>query len=176
MALLISVVLMFLEVFNGFTVISNYSETIFRDAGSTLSPALSTVILGIIIHIGAYSSTLLVEKAGRKILMTTSAMGSGISLSIMAVYSYLKDHGHDVRPFSWAPLLCLSAYMLLGSIGIFTLYFVIITEVSAQKVSLEISFDFPLMKCGKNPSNKTPAMVICKVQKFCKVQKRSALL
>jgi Sugar (and other) transporter len=66
MSILIGFVLMYLEV-NGYTAIQNYSETIFRDAGSTLSPALSTVLLGVILLVGSYSSTLLVERAGRKV-------------------------------------------------------------------------------------------------------------
>jgi hypothetical protein len=61
---------MYLEVVNGFTAISNYSETIFTDAGSTFSPALSTVFLGLILLVGSYSSTLLVEKAGRKVSLS----------------------------------------------------------------------------------------------------------
>lgn len=45
----------------------NYSATIFIEAGSTLSPDLSSIIIGLIQVFGAYTSTVLVDKAGRKV-------------------------------------------------------------------------------------------------------------
>jgi hypothetical protein len=67
LSIIIGVVLLYLEVATGFSAITNYSETIFTDAGSTLSPALSTVLLGVILIMGSYSSMLLVDRAGRKV-------------------------------------------------------------------------------------------------------------
>jgi Sugar (and other) transporter len=156
MAITIGAVVMYLEVLNGFTAISNYSETIFRDAGSTLSPAVSTIILGFIILIGAYSSTFLVERAGRRILMVTSTTGCGISLSVVATYSYVKKSGYDVTAYSWAPLIFLSAFMLFASIGVITIHMVIISEILAQKVGYchfvrdlrFLRFYFSDPKCG----------------------------
>jgi MFS family permease len=66
--------------------------------------------------------------------MTVSASGCGVSLSLVAVYSLLKDRGMDVQSYSWMPLLGLSLFMLLGSVGIFTLNSVIISEVLTQKI------------------------------------------
>jgi hypothetical protein len=58
---------MALAVVNGFQAIVSYSETIFNDAGSQLSSEVSTIILGIILLLGSYSSTLFIDRAGRKV-------------------------------------------------------------------------------------------------------------
>jgi amino acid permease len=66
--------------------------------------------------------------------MSVSATGCGVSLLTVGLYSYLKDNDHDVANLKWLPLICLSLYMLFGAIGMFTVYFVIISEVLSQKV------------------------------------------
>jgi hypothetical protein len=66
--------------------------------------------------------------------MTVSAWGCGLSLSMVATYSLLKDQGMDVQQYSWLPLVGLSLFMLLGSVGVFTLNSVIISEVLTQKI------------------------------------------
>jgi hypothetical protein len=66
--------------------------------------------------------------------MIISAMGCGTTLSLVGAYSYLKDNGYDVTPYNWLPLVCLSLFMLLGSIGVFSLHLIIISEVLSQKV------------------------------------------
>jgi hypothetical protein len=69
--------------------------------------------------------------------MIISAMGCGISLSTIAAYSYLKERGVDVTPYSWVTLIFLSSFILLGSMGVFSLHVVIISEVLAQKVRMK---------------------------------------
>jgi facilitated trehalose transporter len=134
MAIFIGAALQYLEVMNGCTSITSYSETIFREAGSTLSPALSTVIMGVIFLIGSYISATFVDKAGRKVLMIASATGCGINLSIVAGYSYLRHLDFDVSTFGWIPLCCLSLFMLLASVGVISLHMVISSEILSQKI------------------------------------------
>lgn len=55
----------------------NYSATIFIEAGSTLSPDLSSIIIGLIQVFGAYTSTVLVDKAGRKVSAVLLRSGQG---------------------------------------------------------------------------------------------------
>jgi hypothetical protein len=66
--------------------------------------------------------------------MIISTVGCCISLSLLGTYSYLKDNGYDMAPYAWLPLTCLSLFMLVGSLGVFSLHFTIISEVLAQKV------------------------------------------
>jgi hypothetical protein len=68
--------------------------------------------------------------------MMISALGCGLSLSTLTAYAYCKDNGIDMTLYSWLPLVCLSSFMFLGSIGFFSLPLVIISEILAQKVRL----------------------------------------
>lgn len=48
----------------------NYTEKIFSESGSTISPSDSAIIVGIIQLVGGYFSTGLVDRAGRKVNIT----------------------------------------------------------------------------------------------------------
>jgi len=69
----------------------NYVTIIFKEAGSNLSPMLSTIIVTIIQVMGTYTSTLFVERAGRKTLLLISTTGICLGESSMASYYYLTS-------------------------------------------------------------------------------------
>jgi MFS family permease len=149
---------MLFSILTGIFVMSMYSATIFKDAGSSLSPDMSTIIVGFILLIGSYVATMLIDRMGRKvkkksyillldflivhifivcfiqILLITSGLGCSISLSVLGVYFYLQHIDYNVTLISWLPLLSFSMLMFLGAIGILSLPFLILTEVLAQKV------------------------------------------
>lgn len=47
----------------------NYTATIFAESGSSLSPNMAAIVVAVIQLAGSYFSTLLVERAGRKVDM-----------------------------------------------------------------------------------------------------------
>jgi MFS family permease len=94
-AILIGVYLNFLGIGNGIVAVNNYSQTIFNEAGSSLSPKMSTILIGVILLIGSCVSSLFCDRAGRKPLMYASSCGCGLSLAILAIYSKLKIPGYE---------------------------------------------------------------------------------
>lgn len=62
--------IMFVHDFCGAFTMVNYTGKIFADSGSQLPPNESAVIVGIIMLIGTYMSTLLVDRIGRKVIGT----------------------------------------------------------------------------------------------------------
>lgn len=66
-AITIGIVLMFLNQFSGFFAMLTYTATIFEEAGSSLSPNVSAIIVAVIQIIGTYMASLFVERAGRKV-------------------------------------------------------------------------------------------------------------
>lgn len=58
---------MALNQFCGCFAMLSYTASIFQESGSNLSPNMSAIVVGVIQLAGAYCSTFLVEKAGRKV-------------------------------------------------------------------------------------------------------------
>ena len=65
---MIGIALMAINQFCGCFVMINYTATIFQQSGSNLPPNISAIIVGSIQLCGSYMSTLLVERAGRKVI------------------------------------------------------------------------------------------------------------
>lgn len=69
-ALFIAIVLVAMNQFCGIFAMVSYSNSIFEEAGSNLSPNTSSIIIGVIQTFAAYLSTVLVDRAGRKVFMS----------------------------------------------------------------------------------------------------------
>lgn len=66
-ALIIGIVLSALNQFCGCFAMLNYTASIFKEAGSTMSPNMSAIFVAVIQLLGSYIATNLVERAGRKV-------------------------------------------------------------------------------------------------------------
>lgn len=133
-AFIIGIALMALNQFCGCFAMLNYTATIFKQSGSSLSPTVSAIIVGFIQIIGSYISTMLVELAGRKILLATSAIGTGFGLSSLGLFSYLSENGYQLDGFKWIPIASFSLAVCVGSIGVLTLPFLVVSEIMPPKI------------------------------------------
>lgn len=128
---------MFLEQFSGVFALLFFVSTIFQYSGSSISPNESSIIVGIIQLIGAYCSTMFVDKAGRRILISTSALGISCGLFVFAMYSYLNGLGHVASYLNWIPLASFSFVLFIANLGVLTLPFLVMSElmITLPKVS-----------------------------------------
>lgn len=135
-AMLIGPTLMAVSQFSGTFTLVNYGATIFKESGSTLNPNLSTIILGCLQLAGTISTYFLIDRIGRKVLLTISCSGGAVGLSVMGVYCYLNKHqpNIDVSQYSWIPVVALSFVIYISAIGITPVPYIIISEVLPQKV------------------------------------------
>ncbi|XP_054742915.1 facilitated trehalose transporter Tret1 isoform X1 [Anastrepha obliqua] len=120
--------------FSGCFAMLNYSGSIFKESGSSLSPTISTIIVGFIQLVGSYMSTLLVERAGRKVLLLISTSGIALSHIIFATYTYLNVLGYDVSAFSWVPVASFSFTIFIASCGLMGLPYLVIAEIMPPKL------------------------------------------
>lgn len=136
----IGVGLMFLEQFSGVFALLFFVSRIFQYSGSSVSPNESSIIVGIIQLIGAYCSTMFVDKAGRRILISTSALGISCGLFVFASYSYLNDLGYVASYLNWIPLASFSFVLFIANLGVLTLPFLVMSElmITLPKVSKQI--------------------------------------
>ncbi|XP_030376181.1 facilitated trehalose transporter Tret1-2 homolog isoform X2 [Scaptodrosophila lebanonensis] len=115
--LIISMLLMFFQQFSGINAVIFYTVPIFKSAGSTLNPSICSIIVGAVQVIMTLTASLLIERAGRKILLLFSSTVMTICLAILGAYFDMKDSGKDVSAIGWLPLLCVVLFMITFSVG-----------------------------------------------------------
>lgn len=71
-AVIITFVLMALSQCCGSSAMLTYTANIFKEAGSTLTPNMSAVVVGAIQFIGAFIASNLIDRTGRKVKQTKS--------------------------------------------------------------------------------------------------------
>lgn len=90
-----------------------------------MSPNASSIVIGVIQLVGCYCSTLLVDRAGRKILISTSAFGISLGMFTFALYSYFDTHGYDLTSIDWVPLASFSFTLWIANLGVLSLPFLV---------------------------------------------------
>lgn len=117
MALICSLGLMLFQQFSGINAVIFYTNNIFRSAGSDIDPVIATIIVGVVQTVATVISSMLLDKAGRRILLIQSCIIMGICLIVLGIYFKLKDDGVDVASLGWLPLLCLVLFIISFSLG-----------------------------------------------------------
>ncbi|XP_070495771.1 facilitated trehalose transporter Tret1-like [Chironomus tepperi] len=133
-AITYGIALMVLNQFCGCFAMVVYAASIFQISGSNLSPVNSTIIVGSIQIVGALFASLFVERAGRKFMMIISSFGIAIGFSSLGMYLYLQTIGMKFEGYSFIPLVAFSSAIFLGNLGVITLPFMILNEISPPKI------------------------------------------
>lgn len=115
--LVVSLGLMIFQQLSGVNAVIFYSANIFQAAGSTLDPAVATIIVGIVQVLVTYASSLLVDRAGRRILLLISDAIMALCLGSLGYYFYLQESGKDVSNIGLLPLLSVVVFIIVFSIG-----------------------------------------------------------
>lgn len=116
-SLFISLGLMLFQQFSGVNAVIFYSVSIFQAAGSTLDPSICTVIIGVVQVIVTYFSAVLVDKAGRRILLLISSSVMALCLGCLGYYFHLQQKGEDVSNIGMVPLVSVCIFIVVFSLG-----------------------------------------------------------
>ncbi|XP_069687041.1 facilitated trehalose transporter Tret1-2 homolog [Periplaneta americana] len=145
-ALIISIVLVTNLQFSGVVPLLSYTVLIFNEAGSTLSPNVSTIIVGALQIIGSLLATVLVDRAGRKVLLIVSNVCMALCLGAIGGYFFCRSRDIDVSSVSLLPVVCLSAYFVALALGVSPVAFLMIPELfSPQLRTAAITLSLSLM-------------------------------
>lgn len=134
MAFICSLGLMFFQQFSGINAVIFYTNNIFQSAGSDIQPVIATIIVGVVQTVATYISSLLIEKAGRRVLLLQSGTIMGITLIILGVYFKLQESGHNVSSFGWLPLVCLILFITSFSLGFGPIPWMMMGEIGRAHV------------------------------------------
>ncbi|CAL8133475.1 unnamed protein product [Orchesella dallaii] len=125
--------IMLFQQLSGVNAVIFYTTDIFHSAGASLPDYLSTIIFGVVQLSATVLSTLLVDKAGRKILFLTSSAVMCVSLIALGIYFQLKSEGKN-EGLGWLPLVSLMLFICAFSIGYGPLPWLLLGEMIPQKV------------------------------------------
>ncbi|XP_050436595.1 facilitated trehalose transporter Tret1-2 homolog isoform X1 [Adelges cooleyi] len=103
--------------FSGINVLIFYAESIFKRSNSTISPQISSIIIGVLQVKFTFASALLVDKAGRRILLLISDSVMAVCLGCLGYFFWLQEHDVDVSAFTLIPLVSLGVYISTFSLG-----------------------------------------------------------
>ncbi|XP_063241703.1 facilitated trehalose transporter Tret1-like [Bacillus rossius redtenbacheri] len=132
-ALLICLGIMANASLSGSGSIMAYSVTIFQDSGSTLSPNVSTIIIGAIMVFGGFFSTVVIEKSGRRLLLIAGNITISVCLFLLGLFFYLKNSGSDVHFIQWIPITSLSGFVFCFGCTLGPITFILTTELPSAK-------------------------------------------
>lgn len=128
-------ILMCAHELSGVFTMTNYASMIFAKCGSTISPGISSIIVGGIQVVGSYTSTLFVDRLGRKMLMVFSFAGSAICHTILGTFIYISTQTTvDISAYNWMPVVSFSSMIFIAACGAIPVPFVIIAEILPDKV------------------------------------------
>lgn len=133
-ALVISMGLVCLQQTLGINAVLSYLQTIFAMAGSQLSPEIASIAVSFVQVVAVASSTALVDRLGRRILLLLSAAGCCLSQCLLAAYFHLQGKNVDVSAFSFLPIASLLLYIISFNSGFASLPWAISGELFPANV------------------------------------------
>lgn len=113
----ICLALMFFQQFSGINAVIFFAQSIFNAAGSTMDPAISVIVIGVVQVLSTVLAAVLVERAGRKILLLQSSIIMSLCLISLGTFFHLQKTGHDVSNIGFIPLVSLVLFIVSFSLG-----------------------------------------------------------
>ncbi|XP_072384128.1 facilitated trehalose transporter Tret1-2 homolog isoform X2 [Diabrotica undecimpunctata] len=126
--------LLIFQQFTGINGITMYSQTIFHRTGSTLSPAICSIILGALNLASGSIAPFVAERFTRRFLLILSALGMIICESILGIYCVLDDAGKLSSSLKFLPIVCLAGFMFTYNFGVGPLCWVVGSEIYITRV------------------------------------------
>lgn len=118
-ALIIMSVLNAAQHFSSISVILMNLHTILKAGGSEyIDFKTAAIIFSVVMLVASIIAVAVVDKAGRKILLTSSSLLTGASLAVLASYFAVKNSGVDTSSYSWIPIASVMVYAAVFKYGL----------------------------------------------------------
>lgn len=134
MALIISLSLMMFQQLSGINAVIFYTNSIFKSAGSTMDENLCSIVVGVVQVLMTFVSALLIDRAGRRILLLQSCIVMGACLVTLGIYFNIKESGGNVTNIGWLPLLSVVLFIVSFSLGFGPIPWMMMGELFAPDV------------------------------------------
>ncbi|KAJ8938232.1 hypothetical protein NQ314_011561 [Rhamnusium bicolor] len=134
-AILIMAILNGAQHFSSVSVILMNLHLILEAAGSIyIDSSIAAIIFSVIMFLAATTASFAIDKYGRKTLLTTSSILTGLCLLVIAIYFTLKNTGYDVESISWIPIVTVMLYACSFKLGLGMVPIVLTAELFPTKM------------------------------------------
>lgn len=128
--MLLGLGLMFFQQFSGINAVMFYATSIFSESGSSLEPKIASIIVGVAQVFATVAGSLLVDRLGRKILLSASGALHVLSTAALGLYYYCIGNDATNSDFGWVPLASLVVFIIGFSIGWGPVPWLMIAEIT----------------------------------------------
>lgn len=134
-ALFISCGLLFFHQMSGINAVIFYTTFIFDAANSGLDSSIATIIVGVMQVLGTLVASIVVDKLGRRILLLVSVASMSVCTILLGVFFFLNDRNPaDVENLGWLPIVSLSIFIVMFSVGFGPIPWLMIGEMFTPDV------------------------------------------
>lgn len=137
-ALIISFGLMFFQQASGINAVIFYMGDIFTSSGIKLDPYRATITVGLFQVIATFTSSLVVDKLGRKKLLFISGAVMSLSMLVLAIFYTLKINSvinnDNIALYGFIPVISLCVYVVVFSLGFGPIPWMISSELFTPEV------------------------------------------
>lgn len=133
--LVISLGLMFFQQVSGINAVIFYTNDIFAAADTGIKATLATIIVGVMQVVATFVATVIVDRAGRRILLLISGSVMAVCTLALGIYFFLQDQDKSkVANLGWLPIVSLCVFIVSFSIGFGPAPWILIGELFAPDV------------------------------------------
>lgn len=131
--------LMTFQQLTGIDAVIFYSVDIFNEAGSSLSSSVCSIIVAMLQLISTSIPSIIVDRAGRRILLILSELGMAVSLLALSLHFSMKNNVVEGLWAGWIPLVALNIYIVAFSVGFGPLPWLIMAELLSTEAKVWVS-------------------------------------
>lgn len=137
-AVQISILLMFFQQLCGINVVIFYSSNIFKSSGIHFNSNVATIIVGAMQVLSTLCASLIIEKLGRKYLLTISLSAVAINTVILGIYFSIKNRGHPdaqvISDIGFIPVGAVCLFVIAFSLGLGPIPWMICSEIIPTEI------------------------------------------
>ncbi|CAG9858912.1 unnamed protein product [Phyllotreta striolata] len=134
-AIIIMAILNGAQHFSSISVLLMNTHVILNNAGSVyVPPNITAILFALLMVIAASVASFTIDKFGRRTLLISSSLATGLCLMVLAIYFNLKNAGYNTVPVSWIPVACILTYAVVFKLGLGMVPIVLTAELFPAKV------------------------------------------
>lgn len=137
---LLTLFVVFFQQFSGINAVFLYSSDVFEVTKDWIDPKIATIILAVVQVFATLISNVIIDKAGRKILLVISGTLLGVSFAIFGAYYYMVAKDATIEyTYAWIPLTCCIVAVIGYSAGYGPIPFLLSAEMLPVRVRSTVS-------------------------------------